>query len=53
MEDVTDKRVCPWHPGKVIEEMLSLNDKLGSLNNEAGSLEKVIRKNIAQIAGEE
>ena len=39
--------------GSVIEKMLSLNDKLGSLNKEARSLEKIIGRNIAQIVGEE
>lgn len=36
-----------------IEEMLSMNDELAKLNTEAKELEKVINKNIRQVAGEE
>jgi len=36
-----------------IEEMLSMNDELSKLNADAKELEKVINKNIGQVAGEE
>jgi len=36
-----------------IEEMLSMNDELSRLNADANELEKVINKNIRQVAGEE
>ena len=36
-----------------IEEMLSMNDELSKLNADAKELEKVVNKNIRQVAGEE
>ena len=36
-----------------IAEIVELNDELETLNKEARSLEKIISKNIAQVAGEE
>lgn len=36
-----------------IEEMLSMNEELAKLNSDAKELEKVINKNIRQVAGEE
>ena len=36
-----------------VEEMLSKNDELSKLNADAKELERVINKNIRQVAGEE
>ena len=36
-----------------IDEMLSMNEELTKLNADAKELEKVINKNIRQVAGEE
>ena len=36
-----------------IEEILSMNDELSKLNADAKELEKIINKNIRQVAGEE
>jgi type I restriction enzyme M protein len=36
-----------------VEELLSMNQELGSLNKEARKLEKIIHHNVLKLTGEE